>query len=99
MVIGAIPFSANAHSWTCEHNGLIREVSIRSDGTNAVPCTVEYSKITEGIEAQTLWSAENVEGYCEQKADDFIAKLSSWGWQCTQDPEHAPETPEAPILQ
>jgi hypothetical protein len=45
-----------------------------------VPCQVVYTK--EDGTTQNLWSAENVEGYCEQKADEFAEKQRGWGWDC-----------------
>ncbi len=87
-IIGLVlPAAASAASWTCEHNRLIREVSIDSAGENTVPCSVNYTKITEGVGMQQLWSAENEAGYCEARAEEFIAKLESWGWNCSRDPE------------
>ncbi len=87
-IIGLVlPMTAGAASWTCEHNNLIREVSIDSAGENTVPCSVNYTKITEGVDTQQLWSAQNEAGYCEARAEEFIAKLESWGWNCSQDPE------------
>jgi hypothetical protein len=29
-----------------------------------------------------LWEARNTEGYCEEKATEFVRTLESWGWQC-----------------
>jgi len=81
------PVVASAASWTCEHNNLIREVSIESAGRDAVPCAVNYTKLTEGVATQQLWSAENEAGYCEARAEEFVAKLESWGWGCSRDPE------------
>ena len=88
------PVSALANTWSCTHNNLIRTVSIVSEeGTTR--CEVNYTKETEGVEMQTLWSAENQADYCQEKAEGFIAKLTSWGWDCTA-PETAPvSAPEA----
>ena len=86
--------SASA-SWTCEHNNLIREVSIDSAGENAVPCRVNYTKLTEGVDTQQLWSAQNEAGYCEARAEEFIARLESWGWACSADPQPVQEAAAA----
>lgn len=88
------PVSALANTWSCTHNNLIRTVSIVSEeGTTR--CEVNYTKETEGIAVQTLWSAENQADYCQEKAEGFVAKLTSWGWDCTA-PEATPvSAPEA----
>jgi hypothetical protein len=31
---------------------------------------------------QTLWNANNVRGYCEEKAETFVEKQKGWGWSC-----------------
>ena len=82
----SICFNAHADSWNCSHTDLVREVVIEYlDPAGApVPCNVIYKKQTEGFEDQVLWSAENLDGYCEEKAQDFIAKLESWGWVCLE---------------
>ena len=48
----------------------------------AVPCQVNY--IREDETTQSLWSAQNDEGYCEQKAVEFAEKQRDWGWDCIQ---------------
>ncbi len=83
----ALPFSAYADSWSCGHEDnqdLVREVYVEYATSAPVPCIVVYKKPTEGFEDQTLWSAENTEGYCEEKAREFVAKLESWGWVCRE---------------
>jgi len=79
-----LPVSAYADSWSCSHSNNVREVHIERATSASVPCTVVYRKLTEGVEDQTLWSAENLEGYCEEKAKAFITKLESWGWVCAE---------------
>ena len=76
--------SAFADSWNCRHDDLVREVVVNYPEGGAVPCQVIYKKQTEGFEDQTLWSAENQEGYCEEKARGFVDKLTSWGWTCME---------------
>ena len=73
-----------ADSWNCSHDDLVREVIIEYPQGGSVPCDVVYKKQTEGVEDQVLWSAENQEGYCEEKAAEFVAKLESWGWVCLE---------------
>lgn len=78
------PASVLANPWSCTHNNLLRTVSIEYADSGALPCYVNYTKETEGVETQSLWSAESQEGYCEEKAEGFVAKLTSWGWDCTK---------------
>ena len=46
-----------------------------------VPCEVQYTK--NGV-TETPWSAQNEEGYCEEKAKELVEKQISWGWDCTE---------------
>ena len=73
--------------YLCELQGLTRRVEVDYESTgSSVPCSVNYFKDTEAPgEVNTLWSATNIEGYCEEKAAGFIDKLKSWGWSCTGD--------------
>ena len=64
----------------CTNGYQERVVSIVYQDQDAkVPCDVEYTK--DG-QTETLWHAENEYGYCQEKAEEFIQKLSGWGWQC-----------------
>ena len=76
--------NAYADSWNCSSTNLVREVFIEYPQGGSVPCDVIYKKHTEGFEDQVLWSAENEEGYCEEKARELVAKLESWGWVCLE---------------
>jgi hypothetical protein len=62
----------------------VREVVIDYPQGGSVPCNVIYKKQTEGFEDQVLWSADNLEGYCEDKARELVANLESWGWVCLE---------------
>lgn len=73
-----------ATSYECTHNKLIRRIEVSYKSAPAtVPCEVLYTKDTEdpGV-TQSLWSADNKEGYCEEKAKAFSEKLEGWGWNC-----------------
>ena len=83
-VLTLSPVVAIADSWSCRHTNNVREIHIERGTTGAVPCQVVYKKLTEGAEDQVLWSAENEEGYCEQKANEFVAKQEGWGWTCVE---------------
>lgn len=58
-----------------------------------VPCEVHY-KTEEGVE--TPWSAENEEGFCEARAQEFVEQHRDWGWRCDLMPGNgsAPEPEE-----
>jgi hypothetical protein len=77
------------------HNEQVREVIIEYSGTGSLPCKVIYNKPTEGFDRQVLWQADNLEGFCEEKANELVTKLESWGWKCygeVADEEEAPAT-------
>lgn len=80
----AVPVSAYADSWSCSSDNLVREVHVVRTTSAAVPCNVVYKKQTEGVEDQVLWSAENDEAYCAEKAKGLVAKLEANGWVCTE---------------
>lgn len=70
--------------YRCELQGMMRRVEINYEVPDStVPCSVSYYKDTEVPgEVNTLWTASNVEGYCEERAAAFVDKLGSWGWSC-----------------
>ena len=80
----SVCFNAYADSWNCSSSDLVREVVIDYPQGGSVPCNVIYKKQTEGFEDQVLWSADNLEGYCEDKARELVADLESWGWVCLE---------------
>ena len=80
---------AFAESWTCGQASLTRQVLIVYPNEPArVPCQVYYAKPDEQVVPRVLWDAKNTHGYCERKAQGFVSKLESLGWQCGAD---APE--------
>ena len=79
-----VPTGAYANSWSCSHGNDVREVHIEYTTSNYVPCNVVYKKQTEGIEDQILWSANNDDSYCDEKAEGLVARLESSGWVCTE---------------
>ncbi len=79
---------ALADAWICTQGELIREVTIDYRAAPArLPCSVYYTKRTERALPRAVWKANSEEGFCERKAEELVAKLESWGWQCTTDPE------------
>lgn len=93
-----LPAGAYANSWSCTKNDHTREVVIEYTGDGTVPCNVVYKKPTEKVEDQTLWSATNAEGYCEEKAGAFVGKLESWGWACSKS-EAASAPEDSPAME
>ncbi|MBB3062632.1 hypothetical protein [Microbulbifer rhizosphaerae] len=78
----ALPLAATAAdplSTSCTHGGDVRTIEVVYPQGAELPCEVHYTK--DG-ETQTLWSASNQAGFCESKAEEFIASQQSWGWQC-----------------
>ena len=84
MLALSVCFNAYADSWNCSSSDLVREVVIDYPEGGSVPCNVIYKKVTEGFEDQVLWSADNLEGYCKDKARELVANLESWGWVCLE---------------
>lgn len=87
LVLAALlmtPLSAAAESWSCRHANDVREVHIEHADSGPLPCEVVYKKLTEGVEEQVLWNAQNDASYCEQKAAAFVAKLEGLGWTCVE---------------
>ncbi len=84
IVLLALPFNLQADSWSCRHNDDVREIHIQRDTSEPVPCKVVYKKLTEGVEDQVLWTAENDANYCEEKARAFVEKQTGWGWTCVE---------------
>jgi len=87
LVLAALlmtPLAAAAESWSCRHDNDVREVHVQSSDAGPLPCEVVYKKLTEGVEDQVLWNAQNDANYCEEKAAAFVAKLEGWGWTCVE---------------
>ena len=82
----ALPFVASAqddHSYRCTLGDNVRRLQIFYETGVAVPCEVQYFKDTEAPGGrQVLWRALHESGYCEARAQEFVAKLGQLGWQC-----------------
>jgi hypothetical protein len=63
----------------CSHGNETRVIEVVYKTENAVPCEVRYAKSNS---SKVLWSANNAENYCEEKANAFIEKQKGWGWSC-----------------
>jgi hypothetical protein len=87
------PFAALAQSvmsYECTMPNLTRRVVIERSGPESVPCEVAYYRVDEAPgERQVLWNAVNEAGYCEAKAQSFVAQLEGWGWQCQSNADAA----------
>ncbi len=86
LVAAILPFASLAQDqekYECANGDLQRRVEIVSEPGVTVPCEVHYYKDTEAPgERQVLWRAMREEGYCEQKAREFVTQLAAWGWSC-----------------
>jgi len=96
LMVPTIVFAQDTGKFQCTHGDLSRRVEIYTEPGVTVPCEVHYYKDTEAPgETQVLWSAQALEGYCAQKADEFVAKLQGWGWNCSAETAPAPEAESA----
>jgi hypothetical protein len=88
LAAAALPGFAIAQdtsNYECSHGDLKRRVEIVYETGVTVPCEVHYYKDSEAPgERQVLWRALQQEGYCEEKTQEFVTKLGSWGWTCSQ---------------
>jgi hypothetical protein len=88
LTAAILPFASLAQeqsNYQCSHGDLQRRVEIVYETGVTVPCEVHYYKDTEAPgERQVLWRALKEEGYCEEKTQEFIRQLASWGWSCGQ---------------
>jgi len=99
VTVPGLALAQDAGKYQCTHGDLTRRVEVFTEPGVSVPCEVHYYKDTEAPgETQVLWSAQSQEGYCEQKADEFVAKLQGWGWNCGAGaaPEAEPEVEADP---
>ncbi|MDH5433842.1 MAG: hypothetical protein OEY19_07840 [Gammaproteobacteria bacterium] len=92
LFLSFFSFGAMASQTICTHGDQERKIEIVYPSGGNVPCEVHYTKAGS---SQVLWEAKNTEGYCEEKAAEFVAKQENWGWSCSAVAE-APEAPEAP---
>ena len=76
----ATPVLASSTTCTLDSQERVISVVYLVEGQK-VPCEVEYKK---NGETETPWSAQNEEGYCEEKARELVEKQLSWGWDCKE---------------
>lgn len=91
--------NVSAHATQCVRDQLTRSVDVvYTQPGQPVPCEVVYEKPEAGSGVQTLWRAQNEVGYCEARAEEFVAKLEAMGFDCTASVE-APLPVETPTPQ
>ncbi len=83
LAVLALPTTATAESWICEHGNLIREINVERATVEPVPCSVVYDKASEGFGSNVLWTANADGAYCDAKANSLADKLNGLGWACT----------------
>lgn len=87
----AVALAQDAHHFECTMADLVRRIEIFYEPGQAVPCEVRYMKETEAPGAtEVLWSAQSESGYCEARTAEFVGRLESLGWQCSQSSGPAP---------
>ena len=92
LTVPATALAQESRSYQCTFGDNIRRVEIFSEPGVSVPCEVHYYKDTEVPgERQVLWSAQNDASYCEAKTQEFVAKLTGWGWSCQAGDPAMPE--------
>ena len=70
-------------AYVCSQAGFERRIDVvYQNAPSLVPCEVLYDK---GEGPKILWYAENLTGYCEEKAENFVAQQESWGWSCIEE--------------
>jgi len=93
VVVPTLVAAQSNHSYSCTQGSLTRRVEVAYSGPADVPCEVRYVKDGESS-AQVLWRAATQGGYCEAQARDFVAKLQSMAWVCS-DSGTSPAPPPA----
>jgi len=84
-LIPGLVCAEGSETYQCTYGDLQRRVEILRETAAQVPCEVHYYKDSEAPgERQVLWSATNEVGYCENNAEELVAKLEGWGWDCGQ---------------
>jgi len=81
--IPTVASAQDTNKYTCTLGDLTRRVEVVAEPGVSVPCEVHYYKDDEMPgERQVLWSAQNEQGFCEARAQEFAQQLSGWGWNC-----------------
>ena len=84
----------SAFGTVCKMGKMERKVEVATtDAEKKVPCEVKY---TRDGEEKSLYNAQVDASYCDKKAEELVAKLTSQGWQCDSAaaPAHEAASPE-----
>lgn len=69
-------------TFICTHGDQTRQIQVvYASEAATLPCEVTYDK---GQGPETLWRAQNKEGFCEETALAFVEKQRGWGWDCNK---------------
>ncbi|HLF11583.1 MAG TPA: hypothetical protein VJA26_10225 [Gammaproteobacteria bacterium] len=90
ILLPGIVVAQSNRNYECTNGGDVRRVEVAYATGAEVPCEVRYYK--EGT-PEVLWRAQTQTGYCEAQARDFVAKLQSMGWTCSDTGTEAAPTP------
>lgn len=97
-VLPGISLGQDAPNYQCTYADMQRRVEVLYETGMTLPCEVHYYKDTEAPgETQVLWRAVSEVGYCELKTQEFIAKLTDMGWNCSQNDDAGKEAEPAPV--
>lgn len=78
----------------CKRGNTERHINIVAPGSEGRVCEMHYAKPTEGVESRMLWYATSDKSFCDQKANELMARLTSSGWSCAN-PDGTPVSIEA----
>ncbi len=82
-LIPGIALSQATTSYQCVQGDLVRRIEIVAEPGVTVPCEVHYYKDTEAPgQDDVLWRAQSDPTWCGTRAEEFVAKLGGWGWNC-----------------
>lgn len=83
VLVPGLAFGQAVTTYHCSFEQLQRRIEILSEPGVSVPCEVHYYKDTESPGSkQVLWTASTEAGFCAARAEEFVAKLRDWGWEC-----------------
>lgn len=82
-VLSCVSFSvAASNKYVCDNHGDKRVIKIAYQSEHeSMPCEVIYDK---GQGEEVLWNAQSESGYCQAKANEFLEKQESWGYNCSE---------------
>jgi len=82
LIIFGCTTHAGAEEFECISGTDKRSIQVEYDHAGwKLPCRVRYHKPAQRIVSYP-WKADNLEGYCEEKAKFLAEKLENHGWKC-----------------